>query len=505
MESNYRSFYDDLAGRIGANAVDVSPATVNRFGENTLPSRNRQPSGVVFPSSTRDVVTIVEAANRHKVSLFPISTGNNIGIGSRSPVRAGSCVVDLGRKMNQIIEVNDNLGYAIVEPGVTFQALHDELKRLGDKYMMSPTSGPPLGGVLGNAMDKGGGYGPYFDHFGMLCGMEVVLGNGDVMRTGDGSLDSPSLLNFHVSKYSFGPILDGLFAQSNFGIVTRAAIWLMPRPPEIQTFHFAFPDDGDLGQIIDLTRPLKLSNFVPTLFRLTNDLYLIGTEDKNPEYTAGTKRAISAEARAQLRSKHGVGAWNVSGAFFGPTRAAIEPMLERVKGHFGKNGKAKYISHNEAEQIPPYKIAIEAFSGRPHQGELGLLDWRPGGGNSWFTPGTPMLGSAAQELDQIARAIYDRHGMDFIIMHVASARFARGLHMLVWNKEDDEENARADACYRALTAEFAKRGVGVGRAPTDYQDQHMSLLMPSFQNACRSIKLALDPNGVIAPGKYGIV
>ena len=44
--------------------------------------------------------------------------------------------------------------------------------------MISPTSGPPLGGVLGNAMDKGGGYGPYFDHFGMLCGMEVVLGNG---------------------------------------------------------------------------------------------------------------------------------------------------------------------------------------------------------------------------------------------------------------------------------------------------------------------------------------
>lgn len=504
MESNYRAFYDDVASCIGADAVDTTDVTRIRFGENTLPSRSRQPSGVIFPASTKDVVTVVEAANRRKVSLFPISTGNNIGVGSRSPVRAGHCVLDLGRRMNKIIEVNEVLGYAVIEPGVTFQALHDELKRLGDKLMISPTSGPPLGGILGNAMDKGAGYGPYFDHFGMLCGMDVVLGNGQVIRTGDGSLNSKSLLNFHVSKYSFGPILDGLFAQSNFEIVTRAAIWLMPRPPSIQSFHFAFLDDSDLETAIDLIRPLKMSNFVPTLCRLTNDLYLIGTEDKNPEYTPGTNKAISAGARKELQKKHGVGAWNVSGAFFGPSPAAIEPMIDRVKTHFTQAGRARFIPHAEAEKMPPYKIAIDAFTGRPSQGELGLLDWRPGGGNSWFTPGTPMLGAAARELDAVARRIYDEQGMDFIIMHVASARFARGLHVMVWNKENDDENARADACYRRLVVEFANRGVGVGRAPTDYQDQHMSLLMPSFQDACRSIKRALDPQGVIAPGKYGI-
>jgi 4-cresol dehydrogenase (hydroxylating) len=504
MQSSYQAFYEEVASAIGGDAVDLSPSTIARFGENTLPSRNRPPSGVVFPATTNDVTAIVQAANRHKVALFPISTGNNIGIGSRAPVRAGYCLVDLGRRMNKILEVNETLGYAVVEPGVTFQALYDELKRLGDKFMISPTSGPPLGGVLGNAMDKGGGYGPYFDHFGMLCGMEVVLGNGQILRTGDGSLNSESLLNFHVSKYSFGPILDGLFAQSNFGIVTRAAIWLMPRPPMIQTFHFAFPDDDDLPQIIDLIRPLKMSNFVPTLVRLANDLYLIATEDKNPEYVVGTQKAVSVEARKKLRAEHGVGAWNASGAFFGPNAAAIKPMMDRVQAHFTNGTKAKYVAHEDAEKIPPYKIAIEAFSGRPYGGELGLLDWRPGGGNSWFTPGTPMLGSAAQDLNRLARSIYERHGMDFIVMHVASARFARGLHVLVWNKENDDENARADACYHELTEEFAKRGVGVGRAPTDYQEKHMKLLMPSFRDACRSIKTALDPNAVIAPGKYGI-
>jgi 4-cresol dehydrogenase (hydroxylating) len=78
----------------------------------------------------------------------------------------------------------------MLEPGVSFQMLHDELARRGNKLMISATSGPPHGGVIGNALDRGAGYGPYFDHFGMLCGMEIVLGNGDVIRTGDGGLDT---------------------------------------------------------------------------------------------------------------------------------------------------------------------------------------------------------------------------------------------------------------------------------------------------------------------------
>jgi 4-cresol dehydrogenase (hydroxylating) flavoprotein subunit len=502
---NADGFFREIAQETDAQVADRTEDTCHRYGETTLPGGDRRPAGVLFPRSSTDVRAIVRAANRHGVPLWPISTGNNIGLGSRAPVTTGQVVVDLGRRMNRILEVNDELGYAVVEPGVTFQALADELARRGDKLMVSATSGPPLGGVLGNALDKGGGYGPYFDHFGMLCGMEIVLGTGDTIRTGDGSLASEQLLNWHVSKYSFGPVLDGLFAQANYGIVTRAAVWLMPRPPAVQSFHFAFPDDDDFAAIVDLCRPLKLSNFVPTLFRISNDIYVIGTEETNPEYaqTSG-KQAISAAARRALHKKHGLGAWVVSGAFYGPSAQAMAPQIERVKAHFGQSKKAVFISHDEALKMPALKIAVDSMSGRPGQGELGLLNWRPGGGNSWFLPGTPMQGRMAGELDRLARGVYDEHGMDFMVMHVAGARFARGLHVLVWNRADEDENRRADACYRKLVAEFARRGVSVGRAPTEYQELHMSMLMPEFREACSAIKRALDPNGIIAPGKYGI-
>lgn len=503
----FEAFFAAVETAIGAAHVDRSDATLTRFGENTMPAGDRRPAGVIFPGDTSEVAAIVKLANTHRVPLYPTSTGNNQGLGTRSAPAAGMAVLDLGRRMNRILEVDETMGYAAVEPGVSFQAMADELDRRGGAWMVSTTSGPPQGGMLGNAMDKGAGYGPYFDHFGFSCGMEVVLGTGEVIRTGDGSIDHDvgELFNWHVSKYSFGPILDGLFAQSNYGIVTRLGIWLLPRPPAIRSFHFNFPDDDDLGAIVDLCRPLKLSNFVPTLFRVSNDLYLIATEETFPDYeTSGGATSISDEQRKALQARHGLGAWTVSGAFYGPSMEAIEPQIARVRDHFGASGKATYIDHDTALGMPPLKCAIDSFSGVPTTQELGLLKWRPGGGNAWFTPGTPMDGKTANEFQALGRSIYEANGLDYTVMNVCGPRFARGLHVLTFNREDAAESARAATAYKALADAFAERGVHVGRAPIDFYDYHMDKAMPAFRDACEAIKSALDPNGVIAPGKYGI-
>ncbi len=511
---NLDAFLAEVGGALGGDNVNTSDDTLTRYGENTMPGGDRRPSAVVYPGSTAEVQAVVRAANAHKVPLYPVSTGNNMGLGTRSAPSAGMVVVDLGKRMNRILEVDETMGYAAVEPGVSFQMMADELKRRGGQWMISTTSGPPEGGMIGNALDKGAGYGPYFDHFGFSCGMEIVLGNGEIIRTGDGSIDlggdgggggTDGLVNWHVSKYAFGPILDGLFAQSNFGIVTRMGVWMLPRPPAIRSFHFAFPEDADLEEIVELCRPLKLSNFVPTLFRVANDMYLIGNEDTHPEYEAtGGKKSISDEARKALQEKHGVGAWTVSGAFYGPSMEAIEPQIERVRAHFTGSGKATYIDHQEALERVPLKCAIDSFSGVPTTAELGLLKWRPGGGNAWFTPGTPMDGKMANEFQQLGRAIYEKNGLDYTVMNVCGPRFARGLHVISFNREDADEAARADACYRELAEAFFARGVSVGRAPIDWYDFHMGKVMPAFREACSAIKTALDPNGILAPGRYGI-
>ena len=115
-----------------------------------------------------------------------------------------------------------------------------------------------------------------------------------------------------------------------------------------------------------------------------------------------------------------------------------------------------------------------------------------------------MDGRVANEFQRLCRKIYEQFGHDYTVMNVCSARFARGLHVITFNREDADERDRADACYRTMSEEVGARGVFVGRAPVDYHDFHMRQAMPAFRDACAGIKAALDPNGVIAPGRYGI-
>jgi FAD/FMN-containing dehydrogenase len=89
--------------------------------------------------------------------------------------------------MNKIIEVNGEYGYAIVEPGVSFFDLFEEIQRKGLALWPSvPAIG--WGSVLGNTVDRGFGYTPNGEHSQSQCGMEVVLPDGNLLRTGSGAM-----------------------------------------------------------------------------------------------------------------------------------------------------------------------------------------------------------------------------------------------------------------------------------------------------------------------------
>ena len=493
--------FDALRRSLGPDAVDTSEAAIARYSRNLLPSGDRRPSGVVYPASTSDVQAIVRVANDYHVPLYSFSTGENQGMGLRSPIRDAQIVVDVGARMNRILEIDETLCFAAIEPGVTYHQMYEELGRRGHTLMMDTTSGPPDGGIVGNTLDKGAGYTPYFDHFGMSCGMEAVLGNGRVLRTADGA--SPGAHTWHLAKYGYGPLLDGLFLQSNFGIVTRLGVWLMPRPPVIRTFFFMFPDDEDFGEIIDLIRPLKLNNVVPSLIKVTSDLYGLGTEATYPFNCTGGITPLPDDVRRELQHQYGLGAWCVSGAFYGASEDAVRPLVERMKSHFGQSGKARYLSHEEASDSPILQIHIDSFSGRPTRKELGLLNWRPGGGCCWFLPAMPMVGKVANLQQELSRRILREYRLEYITEYVCGPRMSRALHVIIFNRNDPAECERVIACYRALMAAYGEAGFPISRAPLDFQEEAMMRLQ-TFPEVCAAIKRALDPNGILSPGRYGI-
>lgn len=181
-------------------------------------------SAAVYPSTTEEVQAIVRWANKHLIPISPISIGRNCkttylcesqnaeliskyplidGYGGAAPRVRGAVVIDLGRRMNRILDINPDNCTCLVEPGVTYFALYEEIQARGFKNLWVDV--PDIGGgsVLGNALDRGVGYTPYGDHWMMHSGMEIVLPTGEVIRTGMGAL--PGNNSWQLFPYGFGP------------------------------------------------------------------------------------------------------------------------------------------------------------------------------------------------------------------------------------------------------------------------------------------------------------
>ena len=99
-----------------------------------------KPSGIVFPVSTTEVVALLQLASEHSLKVFPISKGKNFGYGEAQGTAPGQIIVDLSR-MNQIIEVNEKLAYATIQPGVTQEQLYSHLITTKSKLQLDVTGG----------------------------------------------------------------------------------------------------------------------------------------------------------------------------------------------------------------------------------------------------------------------------------------------------------------------------------------------------------------------------
>ena len=219
---------EELAAALGADKVLTGEDDLREFRDPFAHPTwdDYTASAVVMPTSVEEVQQVVRMANGHKLPLWPHGQGRNNGYGGPAPRVRGSVIVSL-RRMNRVLEIDEECAYAVVEPGVRWFDLYEAIQAGGHRLMLS-IADVGWGSVIGNTLDHGVTYMPYGVDMGMQCGMEVVLANGELMRTGMGAM--PDNRAWHVYKRGLGPTPDQLFMQSNFGIVTKMGVWLMPYP-----------------------------------------------------------------------------------------------------------------------------------------------------------------------------------------------------------------------------------------------------------------------------------
>ncbi|MDE2566897.1 MAG: FAD-dependent oxidoreductase, partial [Burkholderiales bacterium] len=303
-----------LVAILGRDGVVAEDAAIEAVTRTCLPFRTL-PSAVVYPREIEQVQALLKAAAMADTPVWPVSTGKNWGYGERSAVYEAGITMVLER-MNRIVHVDETLAYAVVEPGVTYKQLNDHLKQTGSRLWADCAGTTQFASVLGNALDKGRGLTPMADHFGSLCGMDVVLPDGSLLETGGGPAGHNTVR--HTYKWGVGPYLDGLFAQSNLGIVVQAGVWLMPAPEKFDFAAFEYKAGPErLGAFIDDLRELVLARAIRAHPHLANDFAMMCILAQYPREMLEGRRHLSEEAAARWRRQHGVARWTFGCGLYG--------------------------------------------------------------------------------------------------------------------------------------------------------------------------------------------
>lgn len=500
-KANFTAAMDAFRTVVGAEWAFADTDSVIPYSKTYIPDPQHRyvPVGAVAPANVEQVQEIVRIANRFKQPIWPISTGKNMGYGSAAPATPGQVVLDL-KRMNRILEVDPELGTALVEPGVTYQMLKDYLDDNNIPLWIDVPTVGPVASPVGNTLDRGVGYTPYGEHFLFQCGMEVVLPDGKVMRTGMGSIKGSTA--WQAFKWGYGPYVDGLFTQSNFGIVTKMGMWLMPKPPVYKPFMIRHAEMGDVAKIVDTMRPLRVSSLIANGNLMMSAAYQLAMFKRRNEIVPDGQ-PLDDESVKKAAKANGLGMWNTYFALYGTdgTVAAVEPIIRAAIGASG----GEVLTAAEMGDNPWFHHHQTLMQGGLNLDEIGLLRWRGnGGGLAWFAPVAAAKGKETEGQTVLAREILDKHGFDYTAAYVIGWRDLHHIIALLFDKSDPAEEQRADDCYRELVTRFGEKGWASYRTGVNSMElvaQQYGAVNREFN---QTLKHAIDPNHILAPGKSGI-
>jgi 4-cresol dehydrogenase (hydroxylating) len=472
---------------VGADWVFTAPDDVALYRDAYSPywdePEERVASAAVAPGTLEQVQAVVRVANQYKVPLYAISTGRNLAYGGSAPVLSGSVVLDL-KRMNRVIEVNERNAYALVEPGVSYFDLYDHITKAGLDVWIDPPD-PGWGSVIGNALDGGGGWtaSPFRDHFGSHCGMEVVLANGEVVRTGMGAL--PNAKSWQHNKWGYGPWVDGLFRQGNMGVVTKMGFYLMPRPEALQSATVVVTRAEDAVPMIDTLNLLENQHVV------NGSTQLFGSGNQ----------------------------WQVQVPIYGPERV-VRAQMEYCREQFAKIPNSRFtegeLFRTPLDDATRNRVRLVNF-GIPDLSTFQMLgrnqgNQNPPGGHIGFSPIIPRTGEALLEYSEFYRENLPK------VSENGTLRFQGPVFMTNWERtlvamimfpigKDKAMNAKMRAAFEKWVQLAAERGWAEYRAPAVFQDlvaKTYSYNNGSLNRLRETIKDAVDPNGILSPGRYGV-
>ena len=508
------------------------------FEDHNVTGRSHRATREHRPTSVEEVVSLVTAARKSAEQLYPISCGLNWGYGSRSPATANCALVDLSG-MNRILnadEISMTNPVAVIEPGVTQEQLYQYLQTHCPGLTFNVTGSSKSTSILGNALDRGVGYlGPRKED---IFGLEFVDGTGRILQTGFRRLGKASPLAA-THPYGLGPILDGLFSQSNFGIVTSACFRLVPRRPVEVAVSMSLRPNANLASFLTILIAMKRDGLLTSVTHVGNrartestlmagiSSYLernCGMRGRQLQYEAA--RAIRLVASSEWSAMAGI-CGNA-----GQVRATLSEIRERVRSVAkmrlvtDRSLDSGYAVAHLMRKVPLARANAAVISAiRPLHGlVLGIptdvaienLLWKVGAsefkaieldrsncGLIYISPALPPDGVLIEKLLEDLGAIALRYGhVLHTTVNVETANSLVAVINLLFNKSIASEVDTAHACSDELLAHLRSEGLEVYRARNDMMSGIVAGDL-GYWELIHSLKEVFDPDHVISPGRYG--
>jgi hypothetical protein len=418
--------------------------------------------------------------------------------------------------MNKIIEVNSEYAYAVVEPGVTFTNLYDYcVKNKLNVWPSVPSLG--WGSVIGNTLDRGTGFTPTAAHHQHISGLEAMLANGELVRTGQFAVSNSR--SAHLSKFTFGPSIEGLFLQSNLGIVTKMGIWLTPAPQAYMSCTFDMPDLEDIETLVDIFSPLRRNGLLPNTVYVSNVVEYLGMLGRRSDFWPH-ESPIPDWKVTELQKKFDLGYWTAKFGLYGAPNVIqahyneLEKIITRTTTKGRLNGNL--FSAPDGQTLDPSSIPEKEggfFVGIPTLWSLPMVKFRlPPSGTGIaahydYSPIIPSSGAEILSWVRTAKRICEASSFDLFCDFFMHERHVIFVNMFTFDKTDAVHRRAVKTMFDDLFEEGRRRGYSKYRSHVREMDRVAGLYDfggGAYRRFVEGIKDAVDQRGILSPVKLGI-
>ncbi|MEC1522120.1 glycolate oxidase subunit GlcD [Neobacillus niacini] len=235
------------------------------YSYDATPNFQSMPDAVVSPRNAEEVSQILKICNQYGVPIVPRGSGTNLCAGT-CPTEGG--IVLLFKHMNKILEIDEENLTITVQPGVITLDMIQAIEEKGLFYPPDPSS-MKISTIGGNINENSGGlrglkYGVTRDY---VIGLEAVLSNGDIIRTG-------GKLAKDVAGYDLTRLFVG--SEGTLGVITEATLKLIPMPETRKTMLALYQDLSAAARSVS---KIIANKIIPTTLEFLDQATLKVVED----------------------------------------------------------------------------------------------------------------------------------------------------------------------------------------------------------------------------------